>query len=245
MLRFKEISPNDRLQIEYESDNPAYRNIKGIVVTTTPHSVILVTDFGELIEIHEDKTLSISSVQFPRIVSKALMELKNYFTEVYDLKKRLKELSQKEEVLKQALFDANFLSRFNIYGAKNRLDKSIDSSLLSFKKDPLLFHIFFQANPDNFIEMYVDVSNQFEYYNLDEIRDVEKIIRIHAPDIKELLQKCFPFASEPKETEKTVVHEKDNLYSVRTRYVLNIHVSQENFLSMRDELIRGLQRLKK
>ena len=33
------------------------------------------------------------------------------------------------------LFDANFLSKFNTFGAKNRIEKSVDKNLLSFKKD--------------------------------------------------------------------------------------------------------------
>lgn len=244
-MDFKDIKPNNRLQIECENEDAVYRNIKGIVLAVGDKSAILVTDFGEQVEIFEENMLSITQINFPKVVSDALVDLKAYFTEKYELEYRLKELQKKEDGLKHELYDANFLSRFNINGAKNRLDKSIDPSLLYFQKDVLSFRIYFESNPNSQIEIKCLVANQFEYYNLDEIGDVEKIIRVHAPNVKDLLEKCFPFASKPVELEKKVVHEQDSLYSVRSLYQMNADVTQENFLSMRAEIIKGLNRLRK
>jgi len=243
---FQEIKPNNRLQIECESEEAVYRNIRGIVLAISDKSIIMVTDFGELMEIDEDKILSITQIQFPKIVSDSLMNLKNYYNEIYELEHRLKEMRKNEELLKSELFDANFLARFNINGAKNRLDNSIDHSLLHFKQDNLSYQISFQSNPNNQIELNIVVANHFEYYNLlDEVGDVEKIIRIHAPNVKELLEKCFPFASKAEELEKRVMHEGESMYSVRTSYRLTIEMDQDNFLEMRQKLINGLNRLRK
>lgn len=241
-MHFDGIKANNRIQIECEHENPIYRNLKGIVLEVGHNSLILVTDFGELLEIAEDKVLSVSQITFPKVVSESLMKMKSYYTEIYELEFKLKALREQEQEFRNDLFDANFLSKFNIYGAKNRLDNSIDPSLLTFYRDPLSYRIFFKANPNEQIEIHILVSNQFEYHNLD-LHDTEKIIRIHAPNIKELLEKCFPFASKPEELEKTVVHDGDNLYSVRTSYQLNLDVTQDNFLELRNKLVKGLKKL--
>lgn len=243
-MQFNGIKTNNRIQIECENDNPIYRNLKGIVVEVSEKSLIMVTDFGELLEVFEDKVLSVTPITFPKVVSDALMKIKGYYTEIYELEYKLKELREQEEMHKEELFDANFLSKFNVRGAKNRLDKSIDSSLLTFYQDPLTFEISFDSNPNEQILLNILVSNQFEYHNLD-IHDTDKIIRVHAPNVKELLEKSFPFASKPQELEKSVVHEGESLYSVRTSYRMNVDVTQDNFLDLRNNLIKGLKRLRK
>ncbi|WPS85389.1 hypothetical protein SMD22_01810 (plasmid) [Brevibacillus halotolerans] len=244
-MEFREIKPNNRLQIEIESDNPALRNLRGIVLAIGEGVIILVTDFGELVEICEDKILSITSINMPKLVSDSMTDLKNHFVEIYELEAKLKTLRDKEPELIQSLFDANFLSKFNITGAKNRLDRSIDQSLMAFKKDVISYQISFDSNLNNQIEVMIQVSNQIDYPNLDEVRHVDKIIRVHAPDAKELLEKCFPFASKPQELDKKVVHEKESIYSVRTQYRMNIDVTKDNFLEVRQQIIKGLMKLQK
>jgi hypothetical protein len=244
-LEFSEIKLNNRIQFEVESENPSLRNVRGIVLAMGEASLVLVTDFGELTEICEDKILSITSINMPKPVSDAMTELKNHFAEIYELEVKLKELRENELSLKQSLFDANFLSKFNINGAKNRLDKSIDGSLMSFSKDTMSYQLTFGSNPNNEIEILVMVSNQIDYPNLDEVRDVDKIIRVHAPNVKELLEKCFPFTTKPKELEKKVVHEEDSIYSVRTQYRMNVDVTKDNFLEIREEIVKALIRLQK
>lgn len=243
-MQFNGIKSNNRIQLECEHDNPIYRNIKGIVVEANEKSLILVTDFGELLEVFEDKVLSVTPITFPKVVSDSLMKIKQYYTEIYELEYKLKQLREQEEGFKEELYDSNFLAKFNVRGAKNRLDRSIDTSLLHFYQDPLTYRISFDSNPNEQIELLLQVSNQFEYHNLD-LHDTDKIIRVHAPNVKELLEKSFPFASKPLELEQNVVHEGESLYSVRTSYRLTIDVTQENFLEMRNSLIKGLKRLRK
>lgn len=244
-MEFRDVKPNNRLQLEVESEDPTLRNLRGIVLALGDMSIILVTDYGELIEIYEDKVLSISSVSMPKPVSDVMTDIKNHFAEVYELETKLKELREKEPELKQSLFDANFLSKFNISGAKNRLDKSIDPSLMNFGKDDVSYRVYFQSNPNSQIEIMIQVGNQIDYPQLDEIRDVDKIVRVHAPNVKELLEKCFPFASKPQEMEKKVVHEQDSLYSVRTLYKLNVDVTKDDFLEVREQIKKGLKKLQK
>lgn len=244
-MEFRDIKPNNRLQLEVESDDPSLRNLRGIVLALGDMSIILVTDYGELIEVFEDKVLSISSVSMPKPVSDVMTDMKNHYAEVYDLELKLKELRGKEPGLKQSLFDANFLSKFNINGAKNRLDKSIDPMLMKFGKDDVSFRIYFQSNPNSQIEIMIQVANQIDYPQLDEVRDVEKIVRVHAPNVKELLEKAFPFASKPLEIEKNVVHELESIYSVRTLYKLTVDVTKDDFLEVRERIEKGLIKLQR
>lgn len=243
-MQFNGIKPNNRIQLECEHEDPIYRNVRGIVVEVGEKSLILVTDYGDLIEIFEDKVLSVTPITFPKVVSDSLVKIKSYYTDIYDLEFKIKVLKEEEERYKEELFDANFLSKFNVRGAKNRLDKSIEPSLLTFLQEPLSYRIFFDSNPNEQIELHVWVANQFEYHNLD-MHDTDKIIRVHAPNIKELLEKSFPFCSKPQELDKQVVHEGEAIYSVRTSYRLNLDITQDNFLEMRDLLINGIKKLSK
>lgn len=243
-MEFNDIKINNRLQIESENENSNLRNIRGIVLDIGRDSVILVTDFGELIEIDKDNILSITKINFDKIISDSLMELKNYYTEVYELEIKLKELKTGEGNLIRDLYDANFLSKFNTIGAKNRLDRSIDRSLLSFSKDMLDYQIWFEANPDSQVEIMVKVFNSFEYYN-SEMIDTEKIIKVHAPDEKDVIEKSFNLEGTVETLDKHVVHDKDSWYSVFTNYRLCIDVTQDNFLVIREEIIKGLEKLRK
>lgn len=242
---FEDYKVNNRVQIECESDEPTLRNMKGIILSIQSNSIVLVTDFGQLIELHESKILSITKISFDKIVSDSLTELKNHYNEIYELEMKLKDVKTKEPALIANLFDANFLSRFNILGAKNRLDNSIEPHLREFSKDNLKFKINFLANPNNQIEILIKALNGFEYYNLDEIGDVDKIIHVHAPKVKDVIQKSFSFNSKVEELEKNVIHEKDSFYSVSTEYRIKIDVTQDNFLFIREEIIKGLSKLKK
>lgn len=244
-MYFNEVRINNRLQIECENDNSTLRNVRGIVLNVTEKEIILITDYGQQIEIPEDKILSIIKINFDKYISDSLTEIKNHYNEIYEMEQKLKELKLNETELINKLFDANFLSKFNIEGAKNRLENSIDDSLLSFTKDNLTFTISFGANPNDQIELNIRVYNTFEYYNLNETTDVEKIIRVHAPNIKDVVEKCFIFKGDVMELDKKVVHEKDNIYNVSTLYKLMINVSQDNFLEVREEIKKGIERLKK
>lgn len=242
---FEDYKVNNRVQIECENDEPTLRNVKGIILSIQTNSIVLVTDFGQLVELHDSKILSITKISFDKIVSDSLTELKNHYNEIYELEMKLKDVKKKEPSLIANLFDANFLSRFNIMGAKNRLDNSIEANLREFSKDNMAFKVNFLANPNNQIEILIKAFNSFEYYNLDEIGDVDKIIRVHAPKVKDVIQKSFSFNSKVEELEKNVIHEKDSSYSVSTEYRMKIDVTQDNFLFVREEIIKGLTKLKR
>lgn len=242
-MKFDEIRPNNRLQIECERDNPAMRSLRGIVLDVSQDILILVTDYGELVELPKDKILSITKITFDKYISEALTELKNHYNQIYETEQKTKELKTKVPELISKLYDANFLAKFNIYGAKTRLENSINPSLLNFKKDNLTFKVTFEANQNDQIELNIRVFNSFEYYNLNKTSDVEKIIRVHAPDVKDAINKAFVFKGEIKELDKKVMHEVDNIYSVSTLYVLFIDVTRKNFLKVREEIIKGLERI--
>ena len=237
-----DIRANMRVQVECEHSSPAYRNMRGIVLAIEENTLHLVTDFGELVELHEDKIINVQQIQFPKIISDSLVQLRNHFQELYELKKQIKLRKQQEQQLIYQLFDANFLARFNIHGAKTRLDNSIPADLRYFKKDTLTFDIHFESNPNNQIELHFIISNHFEYYNLADGK-MEQITRIHAPQYKDILNKAFPYATTVEEGESKVVHEQDSFWHVRTFYCVKIDVTQGNFLAVRERIIKSLQSL--
>lgn len=241
----EDLKANNRVQIECESHNPFLRTIKGVVIGIEPTSIAIVTDFGELHHIESNKILSISKISFDRIVSEALTELRNHFNEVYELELKLTETKKDEKRLVDKLYDANFLAKFNIMGAKNRLDNSVPRELMEFRKDSNRFKVSFDSSPNNQIELNIKIWNVFEDFNLDEIRDLDKIIRAHAPKYKDVIQKSFNLDGKVEEFEKKVEHEGENSFSVSTVYHKKIDVTQDNFLLVRKELIEGLQRIKK
>lgn len=244
-MDFNEIKPNTRIQLKCEHEEIEKRNMNGIVLRIDPTDLLIVTDFGDLVHVDLDSILSIEKTSFDRRVSDALNELKEYYEEIYQLTSRLNNLKQQQPAMIEKLVDAEFLSKFNIRGAKIRLDHSIEKKLLSFEKDPLQIKIQFGWNPNEQIELMIYAYNQFEYYNLDEIGAVDKIIRIHAPAIKELIEKSFSFPCPIEEMEKKVVHEKESLYYVLTTYRIKIDVNVDNFLAIRDAIRNGLINMRK
>lgn len=243
-MHFSEIRAGNRLLIESEHKNPIYRSVRGIVLAVDNRTILLVADFGELIELHESSILSVTQVSFPRIVGERLVDLKNYYEKCFLLENELEELKQQKEPLIKSLFDANFLSKFNINGAKIRLENSIDKELLEFKRKMFGYKVGFKGVPGNQMEMVLTVSNYFEYYNLEEVGNAEKIVRSYAPDAKKLIAKSFPFSESVKELEKRVVHIEGDHYSVESLYVITIDMNEDNFLEQRDKIIAGLKKLK-
>ena len=56
-MNINEISANNRLEIEYLSDDSFKRNMKGIVLATTEDKIVFITDTGDRIELDKDKIL--------------------------------------------------------------------------------------------------------------------------------------------------------------------------------------------
>ena len=58
-MNINDISANDRLEIEYISDDPFKRNLKGIVLAVEENSVIFITDTGECITLEKNNIISV------------------------------------------------------------------------------------------------------------------------------------------------------------------------------------------
>lgn len=243
-MDFCDIKINNRLQFEIENDDYSLRNIRGLIFYVGDGFVTVITDFGEMIDIFEDKVLSITKITFDKIVSDSLNELKNHYSEIDGLQRKLDNLKEREPALRVKLQDANFLSKFNIHGAKTRLNNSIPEELLSFKRDNLDYVLKIRTNPDSQVELDIKVFNSFEYYNLDEINDVDKIIRIHAPDVSNLIKSCFKKTKMIDTIESKVAHDRDSIYNVYTTYNLKIDVNKDNFRQTREYIVNSLKSLK-
>lgn len=241
---FEDIQINNRLQVDIETLDSGLASYKGIILDVTNDSFSMVTDFGKLITINKDDILSIAKTSFDRIISSSIVNIKNFYQEKKELEDRYNELIKQKEGLIEDLFDSNMLSRFNITGAKNRLDKSIPKGLLNFNRGIYNYKVFFSANPNNEIEINFKASYTFEYYNSENI-DSDKIIRTHAPKEKDVIKKSFNDLGRILEIEKNVVHEKKDFYTVFTTYQMLVEVDAENFLNVREKIKEGLSKLKR
>lgn len=236
-LILSDLKPNNRLQIEYEVEHELH-TIKGIVLDVQEGIVFFVTEVGSLITIDEQKILSITRINFERRVSEKITELKNHYQEVYQLKQKLEYLELHVPLLREELYDALFLSKFNIFGAKTRLESSIPREYFSFRKDGRGHEVFLKSNQNDEVEMHIVFSNYFEDYN--PRSNQEKIIEVNAPKMKDSLEKIFSFANRVIVDKKDIAHEKESLYAVRSKYVIYIAVTQDNFLEQRKKIEKAL-----
>lgn len=243
-MEFQEIQINNRLQIDVETQINGLDTYKGIVIDKNDYSLMLVTDFGKLITINKNDILSITKINFDRVISTSILNIKNYYQEKKELEDKLKKLNQKENKLIEDLFDANMLSRFNITGAKNRLDKSIPNNLLNFNRGTYTYNIYFSCNPNDEIEIIFKASNTFEHYSSENI-DIDKIIRVHSPKENDVIEKSFNSLGKLIEIEKSAVHEEGNIYTAFTIYKMFVSVNVDNFIDVRKKIIKGLNMLKK
>lgn len=242
-MHFKEIQINNRLQIDIETDS-GLDTYRGIVIDIDEDELLLVTDFGKLISVNRNDVLSITKISFDRAISTSIMNIKNYYQEKKELEDKLEALIKQEPNLIEELFDANMLARFNIEGAQNRLDKSISQDLLNFSRGIYSYHTYFSSNPNDEIELIFKVSNSFEHYSSENL-DMDKVIRVHAPNERDVILKSFGKIGQVREIEKNVVHEKENYYTVFTVYKMLISVDAESFAEIRKEIVKGLKNLKK
>lgn len=238
-----EIKPNNRIQIEIEHENPVYRSIKGIVIGVTDDEIVFLTDFGVAMEIDLDKVLSFATTNFPKPVSDVLQELRNHHEAIFLLKQEILEHQNAFEGLKDDLFDAHFLSKYNIIGAKARLEHSIPDDLIHFTAKDFEFQVLFEANSNEQIEMFLSVRRKIDYPQLDLERDMDKILRVHAPDVLDWLKKIFR-ARTYELKDQQVLHIENSLYAVRSRYKLCFDVNKDTFLDFREQLFKGLNMLK-
>lgn len=243
-MEFKDVEVNNRLQIDIETREKGLETFRGIVIDKNDYELMLVTDFGKLVTINKNDILSIIKISFDRAISSSLTNIRNYYQEKKELEKRLEELMKQEDKLIEDLFDANMLARFNIAGAKNRLDKSVPKNLLSFKRGIYDYKVCFSYNGNSEIEVIFKVSNTFEHYNPEKV-EVDKLVKVHAPNEKDVIEKSFNYLGLVKEIEKSAVHEKSNIYIVFSIYKMFVEVNKDNFIEVRKKIIKGLERLRR
>lgn len=252
-MPYSEIAVNNRLEIILEieggdagSTNSGEKVLKchrGIVIEIDVYFIILVSELGEILEIMKEDIIYISKISFDRQISSAIMDIKNYYQEKIELEKKLRDLDKLEPQLMEELYDANLLSKFNIFGARNRLNKSIPKSYLDFSRGVYNYNISFSHNPNSEIEITLKASNNITHYNPENV-EVDKMIRVHAPDEKLVIEKSFNGLHKVKELERYVEHEKDNIYNVISVYKVNIELTEETFLDKREEICVALNKLK-
>lgn len=246
-LVYKDIAINNRLEIitEPQDGNSTLNSHRGIVIEVSSDGLILVSELGDVISIDRDDIIYITKISFDRQISSAIINIKNYYQEKLELENRLNILKKSEPTLIGDLHDATLLSRFNIFGAKNRLDKSMPIDTLNFSRGMYGYNISFGYNPNSEIEIFFKVTNNINYYNnLDNI-DVNKITRVHAPDEKEVIEDSFNKLYKVEELQKRVEHEIEDSYRVISLYKLNIKVTEETFVKKREEIIKALYKLKR
>lgn len=243
-MQFKEVQINNRLQIDVETVKLGLNTYKGIIIDINDSILTMATDFGELVTINKNDILSITKINFDRIVSTSMINIRNYYQEKKELKDRLRELKKQKKGLIEDLFDANMLAKFNMTGVKNRLDKSIPKDLLSFNKGAYCYNIYFSHNSDNKIEVVFKISNTFEHYAFENI-DMDKIIKVHAPNEKDTIEESFNNLGKIIEIEKNVIHKKDNIYTVFTIYKISIEIDVDNFIDIKEIIKEDLNKLKR
>ena len=234
---------NNYVKIEFENENPLERKISGIIFDVKIDFILILTEYGEIVKIEKDKILSVEKTEFNPIVKNQLKEIHGFYSELSKMRNNILRLESKTQLYKERLYDANFLANFNIYGAKNRIENSVPNSLFEFSKNNLLFKISIEIR-DEQLELSFKVFNSFEYYNLKETSDIEKIIRVHAPNVKDSIIFRNKNFLEILEVEKKVIHEQGNIYSVLTHYKVPINITVENFIEIRNEIIESLKMLK-
>lgn len=239
-----EVRPNLRIQLEIEHKEPSYRMVRGIVIDHTEDLILLVTDFGEVMEIRAEEILSLATTNFPRAVSSVLQELRNTQEEIYQIKQGIKEKENEIEVMLESLKDAHFLSKYNVQGAKNRLEHSILPEERTFKSKNLQFQLHFSSNGNEEIELHIHAMELIDYPQFDEEKDVEKLVRAYAPDLKEWLQKIFNKCKTNKLKEQGVRHVKETSYHVFSAYSLAFESDEQTFLSVREHIKQGIVKLR-
>lgn len=238
-----EIKANQRIQIELEHEDASYRCLKGIVVGVTSHTIVLLTDFGEAIEINQYDILSFATTNFSKPVSEVLQEMRNHYETIYGLKQEINEREYEFYQLKDELKDAHFLSRFNTVGARTRIEHTLPEHLKQFKAKDFEYEIYFEVSNDSQIEMNISVRKVIDYPQLNMDRDRDKIISAYAPDILEWLKKLFK-ARTIEVKEKNILHIEENLYAIKTKYKLSFDVDKDNFLVFRKTLFDSIEKLK-
>lgn len=241
---YSEIKVNSKVQVDQESENPVLRSLRGIVIKVMLDHLVIVTDFGELIEVNFNDILNITKINFDRITSEAMNEIKGYYVNIYETELKLAELNKMKDEMKLKLYDAIFLSKFNIEGAKNRLLSTIPVELLKFEKEGLFYNSIIKLNTEKEIEINISVSQNIEYPDLMQTGPVDRIIRTYAPDEFERIQCTFNCKYNLNIVDKKLLHIEKDIYRVSVTYSIILPVTEKNLQATRQELINGLNQIR-
>ena len=251
-MPYSEVAINNRIEviIEVEIQNTngesdrELRSHRGLVMEIDEAYMILVSELGEVLEIERNDIICINRISFDKQISAVITKIKTYYQEKMELKEKLRELDELEPELMEELYDANLLAKFNIYGARNRLNKSISREFFNFNRGSYKYIVKLDCNPNSEIELYFKVYNNTTHYSSDNI-DLDKMIRVHAPDDKGVIEKAFNSLYKVEELKKYVEHEIDDIYNVISTYKVNIEITEAIFVDKRDEICESLNNLRK
>lgn len=242
-MKFNEIKVNNRVEIIQEHNVTALRNIQGIVLKKENDKIILISVQGEVIEIPKFKVLSVTKINFDRTISEKIVQLKKLYEEIILYEARLKVLKERTPSCIAELQDANFISCFNIEGAKHRLEHSIEQKLLKFE-NRLLYEVSFDTLQNTHINVIIKIKNKFKLKNDENISDIEKMKKKYCPDEKEILEKIFSYATQVFLSEQEIIVEHNELYCANSTYIISVDINKDNFLRRRKEIRRSLFSLK-
>ena len=245
-MNINEISANNRLEIEYLSDDSFKRNMKGIVLATTEDKIVFITDTGDRIELDKDKILSAEKNNFEKIISDNLTITKNYYLEIYNLETKLEELKLQQEEHKQRMFDSKFISKFNIIGATNILNNYL-KDFNTFRIGDSVFTIDFYNEDNNENEVFIKIlgAKKFEFYNTENKEDLNRAMETYAPNKQKELEIIFPFIQYIFIERRHLERVSDDVFKAVTLYNGTIKLNKDNFVDIRNELKKSLQRLNK
>ena len=242
-MKYIDVRPNNRLEIFMEHENPALRTIQGIVLKKENEKLILISTQGQIVEVYKYAILSIQKVNFDRAISEKIVQLKKLYEEILTYEARLKVLKEKTPVAITELQDANFISNFNIEGAKHRLEHSIEPKLLSFE-NRMYYEIAFETLQNTHINIIIRIKNDFTLKDTDSMTNVEKLKKDYCPNEIDVLNKVFVYATQISLNQQEIIFNKNSNYSAYSTYVVSVEVNKDNFLRRRKEIRRSLFGLK-
>lgn len=238
------IRENGRIQIDVEkniNNESVIENYKGIVVDVDMEFVSIITDYGKKVDIRKKDIIALSKYVFDKNLSQSIMKLKSFYKEKKELEKRIEALNGKEYNLVDNLLDANMMSKFNLLGAKNRLEKSIPGDLLNFSRGIYLYNISLSITRKDEINLDVRATNVMDLYAV----NVEKAIKAYAPDEFELLERTFAEIGTVEDVEKNLIHIDGDLYEIVSLYRIRIKIDKDNFTEKKKAIVKNIKTLRK
>lgn len=238
-LKYGDLRTNNRVQINMENPIPSLRQIQGLILKKETDKIILITVQGEIMEIRKTAILSITKINFGRVVSQKMVQLKKLYEEIISLEARTRVLKERTPSMISELQDANFINSFNIEGAKHRLEHSIEDKLLFFE-NRLIYEIAFDTLQNTHINVIIRISNKFKIGDDEKDFDIENLKKNYCPDEKNVLDKIFNYSTQVFLSEQEIVYQEDKDYIAYSTYIISVDINQDNFLRRRKEIRKSL-----